>query len=85
MLDVREPHEISVASVDGSLRIPMGQVPGRLDDIDRHKTIVVMCHGGVRSLQVAVYLSQCGFERVVNLDGGIDAWSRTIDPKVPRY
>jgi rhodanese-related sulfurtransferase len=85
LLDVREPHEISLASVEGSLWIPMGQIPSRLDEIDRGKTIVVMCHGGVRSLQVAVFLSQRGFGNVVNLDGGIDAWSRNIDPKIPRY
>lgn len=85
LLDVREGHEIAVASVDGSLRIPMGLVPERLNEIDPAKTIVVMCHGGMRSLRVAVYLSERGFERVVNLDGGIDAWSRNVDPRIPRY
>jgi len=85
LLDVREPHELDVASIDGTLHIPMAQIPDRLDELDRERTIVVLCHGGMRSMQVAGFLARQGFERVVNLDGGIDAWSREVDPKIPRY
>ena len=85
LLDVREPQELAAAAVVGTLDVPMGQIPGRLDELDRDKTIVVMCHGGMRSMQVAAFLMQNGFDDVVNLDGGIDAWSREVDPQIPRY
>ena len=85
LLDVREPHERAIASIHGTLNIPMAQIPARLSELDRAAAIVVMCHSGVRSLQVAGYLGQNGFADVSNLDGGIDAWSREVDPKVPRY
>jgi len=85
LLDVREPHEIAAAAVSGTIDIPMRQIPERLAEINADKTIVVMCHGGVRSMQVAAFLAQSGFENVVNLDGGIDAWSREVDSSIPRY
>jgi rhodanese-related sulfurtransferase len=85
LLDVREPHELDIAAVAGTAHIPMQHVPGRLGELDPSKTIVVMCHGGMRSMQVAAFLKQNGFERVVNLDGGIDAWSVTVDGTLPRY
>lgn len=85
LLDVREPHELAVACLDGTTNIPMARIPERVEELARHKTIVVMCHSGVRSMQVAGYLARQGFEHVVNLDGGIDAWSRDINPDIPRY
>ena len=85
LLDVREPHELALAAVAGSLHIPMGQIPGRLNELDGGKTIVVMCHGGMRSMQVAAFLCQQGFSQVASLDGGIDAWSVTVDASIPRY
>lgn len=85
LLDVREPQELAMAAIDGAVHIPMQQIPGRLDELDRSRTIVVMCHGGMRSLQVAGFLAHQGFDQVVNLEGGIDAWSREVDPKIPRY
>lgn len=86
ILDVREPEELELASLSGVLHIPMGEVPGRAGELPRDRTIVVMCHHGVRSAHVAAYLRQVhGFERVENLSGGIDAWSCDVDPGVPRY
>ena len=85
LLDVREPPELTMASIDGAMHIPMAQIPGRLAELDRNGTIVVMCHSGVRSMQVAGYLHQRGFMNVFNLAGGIDAWSREVDPLIPRY
>lgn len=85
LLDVREPHELTLAAIAATVHIPMAQVPARLSELNADATIVVMCHGGIRSLQVASYLAQQGFDNVVNLDGGIDAWSREIDPTIPRY
>ncbi len=84
ILDVREPWEIAAASIAGTLNIPMGDVPSRLSELDPDRETIVMCHHGVRSAQVARYLVHSGFERVLNLAGGIDAWSE-IDPSVPRY
>jgi rhodanese-related sulfurtransferase len=84
IVDVREPWEIATASIASTLNIPMGDIPSRLSELDRDRETVVMCHHGVRSAQVAMYLSRQGFERVLNLAGGINAWSE-IDPSVPRY
>ena len=85
LLDVREPHELSIAAIEGTVNIPMAQVPARLGELDADGTIVVMCHSGIRSMQVAGYLAQRGFREVINLDGGIDAWSRQVDSKIPGY
>ncbi len=85
LLDVRESAEVAVASVPGTLHIPMAQVPARLGELDRNRPLVVMCHGGVRSRRVAEFLLDQGFENVFNLRGGIDAWSVEVDPRVPRY
>ena len=85
LLDVREPWEINTAAIEGSTHIPMSQVPSRLAELDPNAPLVVMCHGGMRSLQVAQYLAGQGFTDVYNLSGGIDAWSQEVDPSVPRY
>jgi rhodanese-related sulfurtransferase len=84
ILDVREPWEVATAALDGTLNIPMGDIPSRLTELDPDRETIVMCHHGVRSAQVAMYLARNGFERVLNLSGGIDAWS-DVDPSVPRY
>jgi rhodanese-related sulfurtransferase len=85
LLDVREPEEIRLANVAGTLDIPMREIPARLGELATDKPIVVMCHSGVRSRRVAEYLSASGFSQIFNLAGGIDAWSRELDPSVPRY
>lgn len=85
VLDVREPWELALASLDATLNIPMGQVPDRLEELDPLQPTVVMCHHGNRSRQVAIFLTHKGFTRVINLAGGIDAWSVEVDPTVPRY
>jgi rhodanese-related sulfurtransferase len=85
LLDVREHDELAVAAVQGALHIPMREVPGRLGELDGNKSLVVMCHAGVRSRRVAEYLSANGFPTVFNLAGGIDAWSTQLDSHVPRY
>lgn len=85
LLDVREHVEYQTARVEGSLLIPMGEIPSRLQELDPDTHIVTMCHAGVRSMNVAVWLRDQGFERVQSMRGGIDAWSRTVDPAVPRY
>jgi len=83
LLDVREPEELEVASLPGALHIPMGQVPGRWQELERGRTVVVLCRSGVRSLQVARYLERQGFDRVANLSGGILRWGLEVDPDLP--
>ena len=85
LLDVREPWEFATAKIEGSLLLPMGDIPARVQELDPDAHIVTICHSGVRSMNVAVWLRNQGLEKVQSLRGGIDAWSREIDPKVPRY
>jgi rhodanese-related sulfurtransferase len=85
VLDVREPWEIAIASLAGTLNIPLQEVPARLGELDRNSDLVVMCHAGGRSRRAAEFLSARGFTRVANLSGGIDAWSRDVDPSLPTY
>jgi rhodanese-related sulfurtransferase len=85
ILDVREPYEVFLASFPGATHIPMGDIPARLTELDPGRETVVVCHHGIRSAQVAIYLARMGFEHVLNLSGGIDAWSETADPATPRY
>jgi rhodanese-related sulfurtransferase len=85
LLDVREPWEFEIARLAGSTLVPMQQVPAALDRFDPARPLVCICHHGVRSLQVAHYLTDHGFERVLNLLGGIDAWSRQVDPDCAVY
>ena len=85
LLDVREHVEYQTAQVEGSLLIPMGEIPSRLQELDPDAHIVTMCHAGIRSMNVAVWLRDQGFDRVQSMRGGIDAWSRTVDAAIPRY
>ena len=89
LLDVREPPEWQAASVRPAgaelLLMPMHNIPARVADLDPDRPVAVLCHHGGRSMQVAMFLAQHGFERVDNVAGGIDAWSRDVDPSVPRY
>lgn len=85
LLDVREPAELELASVEGALHIPMGEIPARLAEIDSSKTIICLCHSGVRSAQVAAFLAHHGYPAVVNLVGGIHGWSLEVDDTVPTY
>jgi adenylyltransferase/sulfurtransferase len=85
VLDVREPWEIKLASLPGTLNIPLNEVPARLGELDPQAQLIVMCHAGGRSRRAAEFLSARGFTHVANLAGGIDAWSRDIDPDLPTY
>ena len=85
VVDVREPWEFERAHLNDSTLIPMREIPARLAELPADKDLVLMCHHGSRSAQVAAWLSRNGFARVHNLTGGIDAWSRLVDPAVPRY
>jgi rhodanese-related sulfurtransferase len=86
LVDVREPWEFAKTSIEGSLLIPMGEVPGRANaELDPDERLLVLCHHGVRSMNVAVWMRNQGFEQAQSVRGGIDAWSREVDPHLPRY
>lgn len=87
LLDCRQPDEFATAQIAGAVLIPMGEIAGRLAELEpwRQKSVVVHCHHGGRSLRVALWLKGQGFADVLNLTGGIDEWSQQIDPAVPRY
>jgi rhodanese-related sulfurtransferase len=86
ILDVREPWEFQTAQIAGASSMPMGDVPGRANqELDPDAHIVVVCHHGVRSLSVTHWLRQQGFESAQSMRGGIDAWSRKVDPSIPLY
>ncbi len=84
LLDVREPWEFTLARIEGSRLIPMGELPDRFSELDPAAETVVICHHGARSAYVARALSDAGFARVLNLEGGLDAYS-DVDESVPRY
>jgi len=86
LLDVREPWEYETSHMAGSKHIPMGDIPARFNqELDPESHIVVICHHGVRSMNVTAWLRQQGFEKVQSLRGGIDRWAREIDPSIPLY
>lgn len=88
LLDVREGWELQTASATCEhmdlLHIPMQTLPARLHELDRNRPVACLCHHGGRSLQVAHFLAQQGFQ-VVNVAGGIHAWSAQVDPGIPTY
>src|SRR6266404_775445 len=86
LLDCREPWEHQTARIEGALLMPMNEIPARAhQELDPDAHIVVYCHHGVRSLNVTNWLRQQGFEKTQSMRGGIDAWSRSVDSKVPVY
>jgi rhodanese-related sulfurtransferase len=85
LLDVREPWEHELCLIAGSVPLPMSQVVDRAGELDPAREWVVICHHGMRSMQVGMYLERHGFPSVFNLQGGIDAWARELEPGMARY
>jgi rhodanese-related sulfurtransferase len=86
VLDVREPWEHEEARIEGSILMPMGDIPSRAhQELNPESHIIAFCHHGVRSMSVAAWLRDQGFEQAQSLRGGIDAWSAEIDSSIPRY
>jgi adenylyltransferase/sulfurtransferase len=85
LLDVREPHEYQIAKIPGSILIPLGDLPKRLNELDKTADIVAQCKSGGRSQKAVDLLKQNGFQHVRNMTGGITAWSDKVDPSVPKY
>lgn len=85
LLDVREPAEFEICHLPDSVHMPMHTVPVRCEEISPDRDIVVICHHGARSMQVALFLERRGYDAVYNLTGGVDAWAGEIDPTMHRY
>ena len=84
LIDVRERHEHEFCKIKGSLHIPMNEIPQKISELNPKESYAIICHSGVRSEMVANYLNKNSFN-AVNVVGGIDKWSRDIDPAVKRY
>ena len=84
LLDVREPYEIEICNVKGSLSIPMNEIPQNIEQLDKEKRYAVMCHSGVRSLYVSNYLNSLGYS-ALNVIGGIERWAIVVDKNMTRY
>ncbi len=85
LLDVREPHEVEIAKIEGSKLIPLGELAERVNELDTADEIVAYCHVGGRSARATDFLRSLGFKKVRNLEGGIEGWSVEVDPSLPRY
>ncbi len=85
ILDVREPWEYGICRLDGAELVPMRQLPAALDQLNPEQETVVVCHHGIRSFSVCRYLEQMGFTNLVNLEGGVAAWARDVDPAMATY
>ncbi len=86
LVDVREPWEVEICSIEGSLSLPMGEIAERAGELpSRDAELVVVCHKGMRSLQVAMWLRSQGFAKAASMAGGIEQWAHSIEPGMARY
>ena len=85
LLDVRQPWEFDICKIENSVLIPMAQIPSRFESLDINRETVVICHHGIRSRRVGNYLEQAGFDNIINLSGGVNQWSKTVDQQMPTY
>lgn len=85
LLDVREQWEFDYCHIEGSVLIPMGQLPAKLGTLDHEQEIILICHHGIRSRQMGYYMEQAGFNNLINLDGGVEQWAEDVDHTMKRY
>lgn len=85
LLDVREPWEFAIAQLPGAVNIPLASIPARQQDVPDDRPVVCICHHGMRSAQVAMFLERQGFEHIHNLTGGLAAWAKCVDSTMPQY
>jgi len=85
LLDVREPWEFSICKIEGSVNISMSEPEKLINELNANDEIIAICHHGMRSFQVCNYLENNGFNKALNLDGGIDSWAKTIDTDMAQY
>ena len=85
VVDVREPWEVGICALPGSLNVPLGELPARLAELPSDRRLVLLCHHGMRSMQATAWLRRQGRDAATNLAGGIDAWAETVEPGMARY
>jgi len=85
IVDIRENWEHKICHIDGSLLLPMAELPARVGELPPERPLVIVCHHGMRSFHATMWLRQHGFPRAVNLAGGVDAWATQVDPAMARY
>ena len=85
LLDVRQPWEFDVCKIENSVLIPMAQIPSRLESLDSERETVVICHHGIRSRRIGIYLEHAGFNNVINLSGGVSQWAKMVDSRMATY
>lgn len=85
IVDVREPWEREICAIEGSVGVPLGELPARVGELRAASTLVLVCHHGMRSLEAALWLRRQGLENAVSLKGGIDAWASEREPGMRRY
>jgi rhodanese-related sulfurtransferase len=85
LIDVREPHELEIAHIEGAELVPLGSLAARMHELDSAQEIVLFCRSGTRSARALQLLAGAGFRRLKNLRGGINAWAKEVDPSLPEY
>ena len=85
LVDVREPWEFDLCRIEGSILVPLGELPRRVEELPRGRALVMVCHTGRRSQNAAMFLAQSGFDDVQNLRGGVEGWAVEVDPSMKRY
>ena len=85
LLDVREQWEFDYCKIEGSILIPMGELPANLSRLDADTDIIMICHHGIRSRQMGYYMEQAGFKNITNLEGGVEQWAEDVDKTMKRY
>ena len=85
LLDVREQWEFDYCRIKGSILISMGELASKIDTLDRAQETIMICHHGIRSRQMGYYMEQVGFNRIINLEGGVERWAEDIEPDMKRY
>ncbi|MFK5912919.1 MAG: rhodanese-like domain-containing protein [Woeseiaceae bacterium] len=85
LLDVREQWEFDYCHIQDSVLIPMGELPNELESLNTTQGIVVICHHGIRSRHMGLYMEQAGFKDIINLEGGVEQWAEDIEPSMRRY
>lgn len=85
LLDVREPFEVEICAIEGSINIPLQQIPEAVEALDPEREYVLICHHGMRSQRAGVIMAAQGFGKLINLVGGIDAWACNVDSRMRRY
>ena len=85
LLDVRQPWEFDICKIENSVLAPMSQIQAKVESLDFNRETVVICHHGIRSRRVGLYLEQAGFNNIINLSGGMAQWARTVDKQMTTY